>query len=77
VQGKYNSSPFRASGYGMGVRYADECTIFSVTYARSVADNLGATRSSTSTVLFRLELKNLGEVNYRQGVNSTSPDGTR
>jgi LPS-assembly protein len=78
LQGRYNNSPIRPSGYGLGLKYADECTIFSVNYLRTTADNLGATNTTNTTVLFRLELKHLGQVNYRQAVNpSASPDGTR
>jgi LPS-assembly protein len=76
--GKYNNSPFRPSSYGLGIRYDDECTIFSVNYIRSVADNLGAAKTTTSTVLFKLELKHLGQLNYRQtSAVAATPDGTR
>jgi LPS-assembly protein len=78
TNGNYNKNPFRVAGYGLGVGYIDECTTFSVNYTRTVADNLGATRSTVSTVLFRLELRHLGQVNYRQALNPTSNvDGTR
>jgi LPS-assembly protein len=74
----YNKNPFRLSSYGLGIGYTDECTTFSVNYTRAIADNLGSTRSTVSTVLFRLELRHLGQVNYRQALNSNQTvDGTR
>jgi LPS-assembly protein len=75
---KYKDTPLRPSGYSLGLGYIDECTTFSVTYNRSVADNIGATKTTSSTVFFRLELKHLGQLNYRQTVSSSvSTDGTR
>jgi LPS-assembly protein len=76
--GKYNDTPFRPSSYSLGLGYIDECTTFSVTYSRSVADNAGAAKVTSSTVFFRLELKHLGQLNYRQTVNpAATVDGTR
>jgi LPS-assembly protein len=75
---KYDRSPFRLTSYSLGLGYVDECTTFSVTYSRAAAENIGAVRTTTSTVFFRLELKHLGQLNYRQAVNSSSTvDGTR
>ena len=73
----FSSSPFRLSSYGLGVGYIDECTTFTLNYSRSVAENPGAVRTTSTTVLFRLELKHLGQLNYRQGTSATSSDGTR
>jgi LPS-assembly protein len=75
---KYDRSPFRLTSYSLGLGYVDECTTFSITYSRALAENIGAARTTTSTVFFRLELKHLGQLNYRQAVNSTAAvDGTR
>jgi LPS-assembly protein len=75
---KYNDSPFRLSSYGFALQYADECTVFAVNFSRSLADNLGAAKTTSSTVFFRLELKHLGQLNYRQTINpSAATDGSR
>ncbi len=76
--GKYNDTWLRPTSYSLGLGYIDECTTFSVTYSRSVADNVGAAKITSSTVFFRLELKHLGQLNYRQTVNpAATVDGTR
>jgi LPS-assembly protein len=78
VAGKYNDTWFRPSSYSLGFGYTDECTTFSVLYSRSVSDNVGAAKVTSSTVFFRLELKHLGQLNYRQTVNpAATVDGTR
>jgi LPS-assembly protein len=74
----FNSSPFRPASYGIGFGYVDECTTFSFNYLRSTSDFLGSKKTTSSTFLFRLELKHLGELNYRQTINpSVAVDGTR
>jgi LPS-assembly protein len=68
----------RPSSLSLGLGYSDECTKFSVSYSRSIAENLGAARTTNSTVLFKLELTHLGQLNYRQTLNPTvAADGTR
>jgi LPS-assembly protein len=75
---KYDRSPFRVTSYALGIGYNDECTTFAVTYSRSQAENIGAAKTTASTVFFRLELKHLGQLNYRQSTGATSTaDGTR
>ncbi len=75
---KYNNSPFRLTSYSMGIGYVDECTTFSVTYSRALAESVGTAKTTSSTVFFRLELKHLGQLNYRQTTNpSAAVDGTR
>jgi LPS-assembly protein len=74
----FNNSPLRPSSYGLGFGYADECTVFSVNYVRTSSDFIGQARKSTTTaLLFRLELKHLGELNYRRGEATPQPDGIR
>jgi LPS-assembly protein len=74
----YNRSLLRPSSLSLGLGYSDECTKFSVSYSRSIAENLGAARTTNSTVLFKLELTHLGQLNYRQTLNPTvAADGTR
>jgi LPS-assembly protein len=74
----YNSSPLRLNSYGLGLGYADECTTFTFNYIRGTSDYLGSTKTTSSTFIFRLELKHLGELNYRQSINpSPTADGTR
>ncbi len=74
----YNNSPFRPASYGLGIGYVDECTTFSLSYTRMTSDFLGTSKTTSSTFLFRLELKHLGQLNYRQTINPiASADGTR
>ncbi len=74
----YNNTPFRLSGYGLGFSYADECTVFSLQYSRTISDAVGTSKLTSSTVLFKLELKHLGQLNYRVATGATNtPDGTR
>jgi LPS-assembly protein len=70
---KYNSSPFRPASVGLGIGYIDECTTFTVNYLRAVGDNLGAVKTTNTTVMLRLELKNLGQATYRYTANQTGP----
>jgi LPS-assembly protein len=70
---KYNNSPFRPASVGLGFGYIDECTTFTVNYLRAVGDNLGAVRTTNTTVMFRLELKQLGQATYRYTANQTGP----
>jgi LPS-assembly protein len=68
---KYNNSPFRPASVGLGIGYIDECTTFTVNYIREVGDSLGAVKTTNTTVLFKLELKNLGQASYRHTANTT------
>ncbi|MGL4635030.1 MAG: LPS-assembly protein LptD [Beijerinckiaceae bacterium] len=75
---KYKDTPFRPNSFGLGISYIDECTTFSFNYQRSTTDNFGARSTAASTFLLRLELRHLGQLNYRQSINSTpAADGTR
>jgi LPS-assembly protein len=65
-------NPGRAylSGMSIGGGYQDECTTVSVNYIVSpVAAALG-TSERNRTVLLRLELKTLGEADFRQNLNT-------
>lgn len=65
-------NPGRAylSGMSIGGGYQDECTTISVNYIVSpVAASLG-TSERNRTVLLRLELKTLGEADFRQNLNT-------
>jgi LPS-assembly protein len=60
----------------LGVGYTDECTIFSVNYTRGIRQESIAVgeKERVQTVLVRLELRSLGEINFRQnlGIESTA-----
>jgi LPS-assembly protein len=71
----YNRNPFRVAALGLGLGYQDECTTFSLNYTRSIADNLGATKSTNHVFLLRLELRHLGQVSYSQNLAPTTQDG--
>lgn len=68
----YDSNPFRVASTSVGLGYKDECTDFSVIYARSVSDFVTGTKQSGHTVLFRLELKNLGDASYQLRTGSAA-----
>ena len=55
----------------MGLNYTDECTVFDVSYTQSYADRqvTGAAKD-TRTVMFRLELRTLGEISYSQNLGA-------
>jgi LPS-assembly protein len=74
----YSKSLFRPTSMSVGVSYVDECTTFSLTYIRSKSADLSATNSTGSAVWFRLELKHLGQVNYRSNIGiAPTVDGAR
>lgn len=68
----YNSSPFRISGISTTLGYRDECIDFGLTWSRQYSDFVtnGTTKIGT-TYMFRLELKHLGQVQYR-GTSGTA-----
>ena len=69
-----NTGPFQTASTSVGLRYQDECTIFDVSYIQSYADRAvnGARTNDTRTVMFRLELRTLGEISYSQSLGSSS-----
>ena len=64
----YSKSLLRPTSMSVGLSYIDECTTFSVTYIRSKSADLSATNSTGSAIWFKLELKHLGQVNYRSNI---------
>ncbi len=59
-----------------GLNYTDECTIFDVSYTQSYADRQAGSTKDTRTVMFRLELRTLGEISYSQSLDGqTVGDG--
>lgn len=67
-----NTGPFQTAAASLGLRYQDECTIFDVSYSQSYADRQAGAKNDTRTVMFRLELRTLGEISYSQNLGSTS-----
>lgn len=71
-----NTGPLQTAAATIGLRYQDECTIFDVSYSQSYADRQAGARNDTRTVMFRLELRTLGEISYSQNLGtSSSGDG--
>lgn len=72
-----NTGPFQTAAMSVGLKYQDECTIFDVSYTQAYADRAvaGTRTSDTRTVMFRLELRTLGEISYSQNLGSTTADG--
>jgi LPS-assembly protein len=67
-----NTGPFQTAAASVGLRYQDECTIFDVSYSQSYADRQTGSTKDTRTVMFRLELRTLGEISYSQNLGSSS-----
>jgi LPS-assembly protein len=56
----------------IGVGYRDECTTVSLQYAVAPIQTATGTRERNQTVLLRLELRTLGEANFRQNLTTSS-----
>jgi LPS-assembly protein len=63
------------TGASLGVTYADECTTLSVSYAMSPRQLANGTTESDRTLLVRLDLRTLGQTNYRQSYGAQTQDG--
>ena len=60
------------SALSLGAGYRDECTTISLNYIMSPRETATGTRERNQTVLLRLELRTLGEANFRQNVSTTT-----
>lgn len=70
-----NTGPFQTASTSLGLNYTDECTVFDVSYSQSYADRQAGATKDTRTIMFRLELRTLGEISYSQNLGSTTGDG--
>lgn len=71
-----NTGPFQTASTSFGLNYTDECTVFDISYSQSYADRQAGSTKDTRTVMFRLELRTLGEISYSQNLSaSSSSDG--
>ncbi len=69
---KPNTTPLQFRTFTVGLTYLDECTTFDVSYQRNVADRAAAgAKNDQHTFLMRLELRTLGQINYRQNFGPT------
>lgn len=66
------TGPFQAASTSFGINYTDECTIFDVSYTQSYADRQAGATKDSRTVMFRLELRTLGELSYTQNLDQGS-----
>lgn len=66
------TGPFQTASTSLGINYTDECTVFDVSYSQSYADRQAGATKDTRTVMFRLELRTLGEISYSQNLGGTS-----
>jgi LPS-assembly protein len=72
------SAPFTVAGLTLGAGYEDECATFSVLYSSALKDTADGTRQRDQTVLFRIELKTLGQAAVSSSLSSsTTQDGIR
>ena len=67
-----NTGPFQTASTSLGINYTDECTVFDVSYSQSYADRQSGATKDTRTVMFRLELRTLGEISYTQNLDASS-----
>ncbi|MFN3672011.1 MAG: LPS-assembly protein LptD, partial [Bosea sp. (in: a-proteobacteria)] len=65
-----NTGLFQTASTSVGLNYTDECTIFDVSYSQSYADRQSGATKDTRTVMFRLELRTLGEISYSQNLDA-------
>jgi len=70
-----NTGPFQTASTSIGLNYTDECTVFDISYSQSYADRQSGATKDTRTVMFRLELRTLGEISYSQNLGGTSSNG--
>jgi LPS-assembly protein len=64
------SDPLYPTALVLGLQYRDECTIFDINYTQQKADKYNGGKQDNYTLLFRLELRTLGGVNYSQRFGS-------
>ncbi|MBK3397877.1 LPS-assembly protein LptD [Methylobacterium sp. IF7SW-B2] len=70
------SDKFYVSSSGFGFGYRDECTTISLNYLSSPIETAAGLRERNQTFLLRIELRTLGEANFRQNLStSTTADG--
>jgi LPS-assembly protein len=67
-----NTGPFQTASTSLGLNYTDECTVFDISYSQSYADRQAGATKDTRTVLFRLELKTLGQITYSQNLDGSA-----
>ncbi|SEO59547.1 LPS-assembly protein [Methylobacterium sp. ap11] len=66
------SDKFYVSSSGFGFGYRDECTTISLNYLSSPIETAAGLRERNQTFLLRIELRTLGEANFRQNLNTTT-----
>lgn len=76
VNNNFNTPRWALSTLGVGLNYRDECTVFDVSYITAFQDSSEGTRRRTNqAIMFRLELRTLGAVNFRQALGEQSSTG--
>jgi LPS-assembly protein len=67
-----NTGPLQTASTSFGLNYTDECTIFDISYSQSYADRQAGATKDTRTVMFKLELKTLGQITYSQNLDGAA-----
>lgn len=67
-----NPNEWYVSSMSLGAGYRDECTTFSVMYTSTPIETANGTRERNQTLLLRLELRTLGQANFRQNLSTTT-----
>jgi LPS-assembly protein len=70
------TSAIYPASLGFGLGYKDECTTFSVNYTNSLRDVVNGSRQRSQQVLFKLELRTLGEFRVKTGQNEYNTGDT-
>jgi LPS-assembly protein len=66
---------WQVTGTSVGVSYIDECTTLSITYAMTPRQLANGTTESDKTLLVKLDLRTLGETNFKQSFGPQTQDG--
>ena len=62
------TSVFSPTAFSVGLGYKDECTTMTVSFISGLTDNGTGNKTRSQTVLFRLELRTLGEIKSKTGI---------
>jgi LPS-assembly protein len=72
----YNRDPvWSITGTSLGLTYADECTVFNISYTMAPRQLANGTTESDKTLLLSLQLRTLGQANLRQKYGAQTQDG--
>jgi LPS-assembly protein len=68
----YKGNYVTIGSVALGAGYTDECTTFSINYSTAYKDTISGAKERAQSIMLRLELKTLGQANFRQNFGSTT-----